>query len=271
MERIKNQIRKWSQEHRIKDIPAFLFDRFIRELKLMKGDVREIDQIIQEIRPPINHENLQSLGSNTRSLPLTAIETIVIVLSAPLWIPITVIASPFILIGDAISEKIDFNQYKKNKVATMEKIAKEVMKKYNTDVVYDGLSVQFIKEFMSNIDHVCENVIPNQIIADRKLIKNMTKQDSNSQTLQQEYSKIRLDCQEVIGKLLYAKIKHFSDDPPNILKEGPILGKGSFAVVHLCDVDFHRSTRTVQCAVKRPRIPINVDPYLQLSEAENIM
>lgn len=271
VDRITNQIRQWSEEHSIKDIPASLFDCFINELKLMKGDVREIDQIIQKIRPPISHENVQNLGSNTRSQSLTVLGKIVIVLSAPLWIPVTVVASPIILIGNAIFEKIDLNQYKINKVAFMWKFAKEVMINYNTDVIYNGLSVKFVKDFMSNINYVCESIIPKQIIADRKLIENMAKQDNNLQTLQNEYFQIKLDFQKMIGELLYAKIKHFSDDPPSICNEGPILGKGSFAVVRLCDVDFHRSMGTVQCAVKRPRLPIPTDPYLQLSEAENIM
>lgn len=271
VDRITNQIRQWSREHSIKDIPASLFDCFIDELKLMKGDVREIDQIFQEIRPPINHENLQNLGSNTRSQPLTVIDTIIIVLSAPLWIPITIAASPFILIGSAISEKIDLSQYKKNKVAFMGKFAKEVLGNYNKDMIYNGLSVKFVQDFMSNINYVCESIIPKQIIADRKLIENMTKQGTNSQTLQKEYFQIKSDFQKMIGELLYAKIKHFSDDLPSICNEGPILGKGSFAVVHLSDVNFHGSMGIVQCAVKRPRLPIQRDQYLQLSEAENIM
>lgn len=271
VDRITNAIWLWSQRNNIRDIPASLFDQFIEECKLMKGDVLEIDQIIQKLKPPINHENLQHFGSNTNSPSFTAVETIVTILSAPLWVPITVFFTPFFLIGISISERIELKQYKKNKTAFMEKVTREVMEKYTEKAIYNGLSEKFIQDLMLNINKVCENIIPNKIRADRKLIENIAKQDSKSQVLQLEYFQIKLDCQKMIGKILYAKIKHFSDDPPSILKEGPILGKGSFAVVHLCDVDFHRSLGIVQCAVKRPKIPFESDPYPQLSEAENIM
>lgn len=267
--RISSEIRIWSYRNNINDVPAYLFNQFIEDCKLMKGDVREIDQIFQRIRPPINHENLQNLGTNTPSPSLTVAETVVAVLSAPLWIPITVVSVPFVLIGISISEKIDFKQYKKNKKAFMGKLTKEVIEKYNEEVIYDGLIQQFVSDVMLNINQICENIIPKQIIADRKLIEKMAKQDSDSQTLKEEYIRIESKCKEIIRNLLYAKIKTFSDHPFRITNEGPILGTGSFAVVHLCDVYF--GDKKIQCAVKRPTSSIQTDSYLQLSEAENIM
>lgn len=273
VKRISNEIQKWSHNHGIKRIPDGLFCQFLQKCKMEKGDVPGIDQIIDDIQPPINHVNLQNLGSDTPSPPFSVAEKVVAVVSAPLWIPITVVSVPFILIGISISETIDFKQYKKNKIAFMRKLTEDVIKKYNIKVIYDGLSVQFVPEFMLHIEHFCKNNITEQIEADRELIENMAKQDSNSETLQQDYFKIEQGCKEIIGNLLYAKIKHFSDDPPRILNEGPILGRGQFAIVHLCDVDFRRTTLedTVQCAVKRPILPIQSDRYLQLLEAESIM
>lgn len=188
--RISSEIRIWSYRNNINDVPAYLFNQFIEDCKLMKGDVREIDQIFQRIRPPINHENLQNLGTNTPSPSLTVAETVVAVLSAPLWIPITVVSVPFVLIGISISEKIDFKQYKKNKKAFMGKLTEEVIEKYNEEVIYDGLIQQFVSDVMLNINQICENIIPKQIIADRKLIEKMAKQDSDSQTLKEEYIRI---------------------------------------------------------------------------------
>lgn len=271
--RISNEIRKWSHNHGITSIPACLFRQFLEKCKMEKDDVPGINQIIQDIQPSINHVDLQNLGFNTPSPSLSVAGKVVAAVSAPLWIPLTVVSVPFVLIGITISETIDFKQYKKNKIAFMRKLTEDVIKKYNIKVIYDGLSVQFVPEFMLHIDKFCKNNVTEQIKADQKLIENMAKQDSNSETLQQDYFKIELGCKETIGNLLYAKIKHFSDDPPRILNEGPILGKGPFAIVHLCDVDFRRTTLedTVQCAVKRPILPIQSDQYLQLSEAENIM
>lgn len=273
MNGISNEIRKWSHNHNINDIPACLFRFFLKECKLEKGDVPGLDKIIQLIKPPINHVNVPNFGSNTRSPSLSIAGKIVAIVSAPLWVPITVVSVPFVLIGIAISDKIDLNQYKKNKIAFMQKLTKEVLEKYNSEVIYDSLSVQFVPEFMLNINEICEKNIPNMIRADQKLIENIERQDSNSKTLQQDCFQIKQECKEALGNLLYAKIKHFSDDPPRILNEGPILGKGSFAIVHLCDVNFGRTTLEdiVQCAVKRPILPIQSDKYLQLSEAVNIM
>lgn len=280
--KINSQIVQWCQDHRIEDTSSKLFDRFIEECKLIKDNVCEIDQIIQGIKPPIADGNLPQAAEtssdfdSSRSFSIFPLqERIALIAFAPLWLPLVIGASVLALpvavgmfIKDAIEERRKITEYRKNKMMHICQWAEKEIKCYNKDLVLNGLRVTYLRDFMASLEQVCENVIPKQIKADQELIENIVKEDRDSQTLKQEYTPIETKCKEIIGNLLYAKIKYLSDCPPRVLKEIDLLGRGSFANVLLCDVEIGGAK--LQCAVKRMTSSIRWDPYLQLSEAANM-
>lgn len=265
--KINKQIFEWYQEYNIKEQWTSLFDQFKEKCKLLEDNIRDIDLIIQGKNPLTPDEKYNNLTSGMKFLisgkEPSSIETFFLLLFAPFWVPIAVLS--FVL-RNAMEKNNEITSYKKNKTAYMNRLAREVMNNYAKNMIYNYLRVEFLQNLMSNINHVCDVIIPNQIRADRELIKNILKEEKDSQTLLQEYTPIELQCKAIIGKLLSVKIKYFSDYKPCILRELGILGKGSYAEVHRCDVDF--GDRKIQCAVKRLR---QSDHYLQLSEAENMM
>lgn len=284
-DKINSQIVQWCQEHHIEDTSSKLFDRFIGECKLIKGNFCEIDQIVQGIKPPIVDGNLPQAAEtaetssdfdSSRSFAIFPLqERIALIAFAPLWLPLVIGASVLALpvavgmfIKDAIEERKKIIEYRKNKMAHILQLAEQEIKCYNKDLVLNGLRVTYLRDFMASLEQVCVDVIPKQIKADQELIENIVKEDRDSQTLKQEYTPIETKCKEIIGNLLYAKIKYLSDNPPRVLKEIDSLGRGSFANVLLCDVDIGGAQ--LQCAVKQMTSSIRSDPYLQLSEASNM-
>lgn len=269
-DRINKHIFEWYQEYNIEEQWTSLFDQFIEECKLLKDNIRDIDLMIQGKHPLIPDEKNKNftfgmkfprLGTETSS-----IETFLLLLTAPFWAPLAVLAG---LLRNVIEKKNEIALYKNNKTAYMNKLAEEVMNNYDKNMIYNHLRVGCLQNFMSNINHVCEVIIPNLIRADRELIKNILKEDRDSQTLLQEYTPIELQCKAIIGNVLSVKIRYFSDCKPCILREEGILGKGSYAEVLRCNVDFGDGKRP--CAVKRLLPMRQSDHYLQLSEAENMM
>lgn len=281
-DKINSQIVHWCQEHHIADTSSKLFDKFIEECKLIKGNFCEIDQIIQGIKPPIADGNLPQAAEtssdfdSSRSFAIFPLqERIALIAFAPLWLPLVIGASVLALpvavgmiIKDAIEERRKIMEYRERKLAHILELAEIEIKYYSKDLVLDGLRVTYLRDFKASLEQVCENVIPKQIKADQELIENIVKEDRDSQTLKQEYTPIETKCKEIIGNLLYAKIKYLSDCHPRVLKEIELLGRGSFAIVLLCDVDIGGAK--LQCAVKRMTSSIRLDPYLQLSEATNM-
>lgn len=168
-------------------------------------------------------------------------------------------------VADKIIESEKIKLYRKNKQSHILEMAEEQIKTYSPNVVFQFLCSGYLRGLKTSLEKVCEDIIPKQIKADQELIERLLKETRDSETLKQEYAPIEKKCKNIIGHLLYANIKYFSACPPSVLEEIRILGRGSFASVHLCVVD--NCGARLQCAVKKMLSPIESDSYLQLSEA----
>lgn len=283
IDKINYRITIWSFRHHIKDTSYHLFDLFVKECKLIESNLNEVNQIIQGIKSLITDETFQQqtetssdFDSSSSSFNFSSEKKIIIAATAPLWIPLiiggTIVTIPVAIgsvIKDTIVEKIKIKQYQENKLEHMLKLAEEELKNYSADAIYSALRGTYLRKFMSGLEEVCEQIIPKQIKEDKELIKNIMKEDRNHKTLKLEYAPIEQKIKEIIGNLLYVKIKYLSDCQPLISNELSILGRGLFSHVHLCDVDI--GGNNVKCAVRQLTSSIQSDPYLQLLLAENIM
>lgn len=281
VDKINNQIAIWCLDHHIEDTFYQFFDLFMEECKLIKSNFDDIDRIIQGVKLPNDDETFlqktetaSDFDSSSSTLGLPTEVKIIIVATAPLWLPliigVTVVGIPVAIgsmIKDAIVEKRKIKKYRENKMKHMLKLAEEKINEFNTDKVYNAVSVAYLQKFMSSLEEVCKQIIPKQIKADKELIENIMKEHRDYQTLKLEYSPIEQKCKEIVGNLLYVKIKYLSDCQPRILNS--IVGQGGFGHVHFCDVDI--GGYKVQCAVRRLASYIQSDPYLQLSLAEKVM
>lgn len=263
-----------SRELNIKDMWTSLFDELKQECKVINANVHEIDQIIKGNSLPLSDKNPDNWSSCTDSSKSgsksSPIETFFILVTIPIWAPVVVIALPFVLLGESIGKILDIRRYNKNKILYMNTLTKEVIKKFDTDLIYNDLGLKLLEKFRSSLNGICEDIIPNQIKANQELLKNISKENRDSQTLLKEYTPIELHCKDTVGNLMYVKIKYFHDKPIRILKEKGLIGKGSYAEVHKCKADI--GGRMFKCAVKRLTTALqHSDRYLQLSEAENML
>lgn len=273
-ERIKKQIFEICLELNIQGKWALLFDELKQECNVIKANIHEIDQIIKGNPLPLTDKNLDNWSSGSSSSNSgsgsSPIETFFIIVASPIWIPAAVLALPFILLGETIGNKIDIARYKKNKIPYMNTLAEDIIKKFDTRVIYTGICFKSLQKFMSSLKEICEDIIPNQIKADQELLENISKENRDSQTLVKEYTPIELHCKKTIAELLYVKVKYFPDTPIRILKEKGSIGKGSYAEVHACVAEIGGCK--LKCAVKRLTTALQQsDRYLPLSEAENMM
>lgn len=283
VDKINYRITIWCLRHHIKDTSYQLFDLFNKECKLMKSNLDEISQIIQGIKPPINDETFQQQTETSSDFDSSSSSTeyspelkIIIAATAPLWIPLiiggTIVSLPVAIgsvIKDTIVEKMKIKQYQENKLEHMLKLGEEELKDYTTDAIYNALHGTYLRKLMSGLEEVCEHIIPKQIKEDKELIKNMMEEDRDYKTLKLEYAPIEQKIKEIIGNLLYVKIKHLSDRQPLISIERSIIGRGLFSQIHLCDVDIGGNNE--RCAVRKLTSSIQSDTYFQLSLAENMM
>lgn len=281
VEQINNQIAEWCSDNHIEDTFYQFFDLFMKECNLIKSNFNDINRIIQGEQLPNDDETCKQkietasdFDSSTSTQGFSIEQTIIIVATAPLWIPLiigaTIVGIPVAIgsmIKDAIVANRKIKKYRKNKMEHVLKLAEEKINEFNTDKVYSAVSVAYLQKFMSSLEEVCEQIIPKQIEADKELIQSIMNEQRDYQTLKLEFSPIEQKCKEIVGNLLYVKIKYFFDCQPRILNSIP--GRGGFGHVYYCDVDI--SGNEVQCAVRRLASPIQSAPYLQLSLVDKMM
>lgn len=271
--RIDDQFFEMSRKLKINEKWASVFDKLKQECEVIHANFHEIDLIIQGNSPslgdnvlPIRTTYMYSNLSKSVSSPNTDL----LLWTSPLWVPPALLVLPFAILANYIKEKLDIRRYEKDKRLFMNTLAETMIKRYDKNAIYNGLCLTLHKQFMSNLNKICENIIPNKIKADQELLKNISKENRDSQTLIKEYTPIKVRCMEHIGNLLYVKMKYFPDKQIRILKEGGFIGRGSYAIVHQCYVDIGGCK--LQCAVKRLSTALqHSDRYHQLSEAENMM
>lgn len=268
--RIKDQFLEMIRKLKINAKWASVFEKLKLEYEFIQANFHKIDQIIQGNSPTVR-DNVQNIRPTYKYFNPLAYPTFDILLwTSPLWIPPTLLAIPFIFVGEYIQEKLEIRRYEKDKVLFMNTMAKEMIEKYDRNAIYNGLCSSLHQEFMSVLNEICKKTIPNKIKADQELLKNIIKENRDSQMLIKEYTPIKVRCMEHIGNLLYVKMKYFPVKPIRILKEGGFIGRGSYAEVHQCYADIGGCK--LKCAVKRLSTALQQsDRYHQLSEAENMM
>lgn len=283
VDQINKWIAIWCVQNKIKDSSYQLFDLFIKECKLIESTFSEINQIKLGIKPPLENKTFQEktetssdFDSSSSSIRFSTEEKIILATTSPLWIPlmigVTVVAIPVVIgsvIKNAVLERRKIRKYRENKIYFMFNLAEEELKNYNAELVYSALCVSYLRQFMSELEKVCKQIIPKQIKADKEMIENIMKETRDYQTLKLEYTPIERNIKEIFGNLLYVKIKYMSDFQPRILRERTTIGRGYFGHVQYCDVDI--GGNKIQCAVRRLATSIQSDPYLQLSLADKMM
>lgn len=275
-EKIHLEIVNWCYEQNIERKSNQLFEKFIDNCKIIKRTFSEIDQIFKGNNAPIKDKNIRQ-GEETssdfdcrrrgfgvydsyRSFTFISIRIALYILETLRAIPDVVRK-----VAEKIKESEKIKLYRKNKQSYILKMAEEEIKTYSQNVVFQFLCSGYLRSLKTSFETVCEDIIPKQIKADQELIERLLTETRDSETLKQEYAPIEEKCKNIIGHLLYANIKYLSDCPPSVLKEKDILGRGSFAIVYLCDVE--NCGTMSECAVKQMLSPIELDSYLQLSEA----
>lgn len=276
-DKIQTEIVLWYQKHRINERLYKLFDIFRTECKFIKDSYKEIDKIIKGVKPPTAERLYPSQETeNSSDFDECEIYPKFLVKLKRRFVLFSWTATPIsariilalgTVIGDYLIEMKRIRRYRGNKISHMLMLAERELEKSSSEAIYEDLRKTFLEDFRSDLEQVCNSIIPKQIKADQELIENIVKEDRDYQALKEEYIPIEQSCKQIIGHLLHAKLTLLSNQPC-IKKEGIQLGRGSCSTVHLCDVQL--GDRDIQCAVKKITSPLRHEEYEQLAEAVNL-
>ena len=238
----------------------------MKKCRLIEVTYRDIYQVIQGNKPPTAKRNLpdESDFNSNQSEPLFSLpEKIVLAVFSPIWFPILFTYA----VGPVIKDSVVVNRFRKDKMTHMLRWAEKEIENFSSKELYKFLQKAYLQKLMTNLEHVCDNIIPNKIESDRELIKNIVKENRDFEALKQEYMPIERNCKQIIGEILYAKLNYLTKQPCIKGVHGQ-LGRGSYSTVSLCDVQI--CDREMQCAVKKMTSPLSREMYVQLTEVANM-
>lgn len=268
MEKINSEIVSWCETHRVRSATTSL----LRERMRQFGDkFDDIDQIMQGRIPPIakisfsrttrlhsDFDETFNFGECKRRLHFRL---------GPFQIARCISRMISAFFRRLEEKKRAKKEYLNNKTAYMLDLAKERIEMYSVDIIFKCLCDTFLQCLESSLDY-CISVIPAEIEANYKLMEHIMNEKRDYETLMNEYIPIEKECKNVRQSLLYFKIKFLSGFRLQILNEKAELGHGSYATVHLYEVNV--GGKKLECAVKRQRITLTSDRYIKLSEADTM-
>lgn len=272
VEKINREITKWCETHKVRYATIYLLQECMQQFGKQFDD---IDQIMQGRRTPCAKISFPRttilLSDSDDTFHFEEYKRRLLFSLGPFQIArcISRMISAYFrhLLKNVEERKRAKKEYLNNKTAYMLDLAKERIEMYSVDVIFKCLCDTFLTCFESGLDD-CMSVIPAEIEANYKLMENIMNDQRDCETLMQEYMPIEKECKNVRQSLLYFKIKFLSGFRPQILNEKAELGQGSYATVHLCEVDI--GGKKLECAVKRQRMFLTSDRYIKLSEADTM-
>ncbi|XP_021351307.1 dual serine/threonine and tyrosine protein kinase-like [Mizuhopecten yessoensis] len=279
--KVGREIKIWCENERLTDITSELANRFREEYCLIEEQCQDIDNLVQDVSSSVDLDDIDDKDEElSHRVPLFAgKEKLALVLTAPLWVPLMVLAFSVALpVMGVIAIKENFNEkqisksYRQNKKAFMDEWADEVLSRFSLEAISSKLEMTYMDNFYKCLDRLCDVVIPRQIESDRELIVNIQKEERRSSAIRRQYHPLEKRCQCMTGKLLLVQMEYFYEDKimnKNITK-GDYLGKGSFATVYKAEVVIgdERKSAAVKCMTQ----PLEYsDSYSQLTEVTTLI
>ncbi|XP_069115407.1 uncharacterized protein [Argopecten irradians] len=278
--KIGKEIKQWCETENPSDIKSELTKQFRKEYSLLEEQCRDIDSVVQNTSERSLSVEVEEEEEGSHRIPLFAgKEKLALVLTAPLWVPLMVLAlslaSPVmgvIAIKDNLKEKQMCKRYIQDKESFMNKWADEVLSKITLETISTKLQMTYLENFHACLDQLCDVMIPRLIQSDRELVENIQNEERRSSVIRRQYQPLEKRCQMITGKHLLVQMEYFYEDKiiNKNVEKGDYLGRGSFANVYKAEVVIggERKPAAVKCMTEPLDTP---NSYSQLTEVTTLL
>lgn len=252
------------------------FENFLLEQLLL------FDEQSREVRKLILNHRVNTTDSNDQTgMSLLGIIAIgaVAVITAPLWIPFSIVAITYSLAtADETESSVtaddieNMKEFKSKPLAFMVKWSDNILlHNYSEINIYRRLECEYIQSFRQKVRHVCGNIVPKQIKADTMFIKNVANDIRSYQEIRKVYLPFGEKAKVIMGKLLIIYLEYFSHyavATENLRKcARNKKWEGRFAHVH--EIEMLWGQKWVKAVAKTMKQPLNTDiSFIQLTEVD---
>lgn len=279
LRRINAETREWCRMNKVENIHSELqaifhkrCNKILSEMEEGRKDLSEFETHLDErfsFDHSIRDRNfLDDFEDTILSWPFLPLSFVITAVMAPVLIP---------LVLKDIIDKLERNGYIENKQEQMQKWCFEFLKEYNQQNIQKLIEETYLDDFISNVKHLTDHVIPKRIEADEKYIHHIIKENRNFSKISKQYRPLEKKCMFILGNIMlldmeleFSGFKH-SDEYIGIYDATNVeIGKGTFSDVYLTEI--LKADGKKKAAVKILRQPLerNDDSYIQLAEVHNL-
>ncbi|CAH1255340.1 MAP3K12 [Branchiostoma lanceolatum] len=280
--RLEETVNAWEREHKlVKMAQEKITELFKKEFHILDDEFMEIEKTFLLSGELSNMEDINvgligtEMSVENNQGQFSAKEMAIIGLTAPVWIPLAIVAGVIALpiLGSMaaqskIKEWTELSKYRANRVAHMEECTKLYLNHVNTGYIHD-IVVGQLSNLHNYLDQL-KDAIPKLINADKKLIENLRTETREGSQLIKMYRPINSRGELLLGQLELFRAVNMKTYDVQVRelqdwdRTRPI-ASGSFADVYSARLH----GRSV--ALKVTRCPLTDDNTLEVLQEEEIM
>ncbi|XP_019640989.1 PREDICTED: uncharacterized protein LOC109482625 [Branchiostoma belcheri] len=280
--RLSDTVSAWEREHAlVRTAQEKITELFKKEFHILDDEFMEIEKTFLLSGELSNLEDINvglagsEMSVEQHQAQFSAKEMAIIGLTAPVWIPLAIVAGVIALpiLGSMaaqskIKEWTELNKYRAARVAHMEECTKMYLDHVNT-----GYIKSIVVGQLSNLHHYLDQLkdaIPKLINADKKLIENLRTETREGSQLIRLYRPINTRGELLLGQLELFKAVNMKTYDVQVRElqdwdRTRPLASGSFADVYSARL------RGRPVALKVTRCPLTDDNTLEVLQEEEIM
>ncbi|XP_052776478.1 dual serine/threonine and tyrosine protein kinase-like isoform X1 [Mya arenaria] len=284
MERIRGKIRDWGHEtghvrHALEDLTR----RFREKCRLLSEETKKLEVIIEG--DPLGDDVAFPLGRKSVAVEDTQLfsksEKIILVVAAPLWVPIVTAASLLFLpvgVGMLIRESIKVKSqrvaYEADKAGSMRKWTELIMSAmFTRENIKEFIFETYFNMFEMKINELCDKKIPDLIAADREQVRNIQKDRRTAKEILDDFKPVQEKLMTILGHLRLYELRHVATDVIDVtqLRREREAGSGNFSTVYKARLELpgEGGSRVVALKVLKRRLD-GEEMYTQLTEVESL-
>ncbi|WAR24583.1 STY8-like protein [Mya arenaria] len=284
MERIRGKIRDWGHEtghvrHALEDLTR----RFREKCRLLSEETKKLEVIIEG--DPLGDDVAFPLGRKSVAVEDTQLfsksEKIILVVAAPLWVPIVTAASLLFLpvgVGMLIRESIKVKSqrvaYEADKAGSMRKWTELIMSAmFTRENIKEFIFETYFNMFEMKINELCDKKIPDLIAADREQVRNIQKDRRTAKEILDDFKPVQEKLMTILGHLRLYELRHVATDVIDVtqLRREREAGSGNFSTVYKARLELpgEGGSHVVALKVLKRRLD-GEEMYTQLTEVESL-
>ncbi|XP_013397440.1 uncharacterized protein LOC106164177 [Lingula anatina] len=229
------------------------FNILENQIALMEGQLTSNDMVVVEDANPTDL-------SDEEDIALTTAQKVIIGVTSPLWIVISLPIAIGMAVKELINEKKQIKEYAKQRSAVMKTIAEKVLEDFSSDEYLVGVVMRYLNSAVATLNDLL-NAIPKLLDDDRQLVKRLQIESQTADSEMQLHQKKLHQNENLEGRLGLLYVTNIREDinaETEINWSSPAIAAGTFGDVYAVTLPSRKKMKAAAKVMKQCATAENV-------------